>query len=73
MRVNLPAEDSYYLAEIKDGMIVATHGGATYLESSEPLSEIKEKLILLDSPIPVGFDEFNNTIFFKGTEYSEFE
>ena len=42
MRVNLPAEDSYYLAEIKDGMIVATHGGATYLESSEPLSEIKE-------------------------------
>ena len=54
-------------------MIVATHGGATYLESSEPLSEIKEKLILLDSPIPVGFDEFNNTILFKGAEYSEFE
>ncbi len=73
MRVNLPAEDSYYLAEIKDGMIVATHGGATYVESSEPLSEIKEKLILLDSPIPVGFDEFNNTILFKGAEYSEFE
>ncbi len=73
MRVNLPAEDSFYLAEIKDGMIVATYGGATYVESSEPLSEIKEKLSLLDSPIPVGFNEFNNTIFFKGSEYSEFE
>jgi len=73
MRMNLPAEDTYYLAEIKDGRIVATHEGVTYVDSSEPLSEIKEKLSQLDSPIPVGFDEFNNTIFFKGTEYSEFE
>lgn len=73
MRMNLPAEDTYYLAEIKDGRIVATHEGVTYVDSSEPLSEIKEKLSQLDSPIPVGFDEFNNTIFFKETEYSEFE
>ena len=67
--IGLPGET----VEIKDGRIVATHEGVTYVDSSEPLSEIKEKLSQLDSPIPVGFDEFNNTIFFKGTEYSEFE
>lgn len=73
MRVNLPAEDTYYLAEIKDGRITATHGGATYVDSSSPLASIKEELGQLDKPIPVGFDEFNNTIYFDGAEYSEFE
>ena len=73
MRVNLPAEDTYYLADVKDGRIIATYGGATYVDSDTPLAQLKKELNFLDKPIPVGFDEFNNTICFNGAEYSEFE
>ena len=73
MRVNLPAETQYYLADVKDGKIVATYSGVSYVDSSTPVSDIKDQLSQLDTPIPVGFGEFNNTIYFDGAEYSEFE
>lgn len=72
MRVNLPAETTCYLAYRKDGELVATHGAGTWIDASSPLSDIMEEMSPLDTVMPVGFDEFNNTIYFD-TEYSEFE
>lgn len=73
MRTNLPAETIYYLGEVKDGKILATYGGVSYVETDTPIATIKEELGKLDNPLPLGFDEFNMTIFFNGVEYSEFE
>lgn len=73
MRINLPAEMLYFLADVKDGKIVATHGGASYVEADSPVATMKEELGELEKPIPVGFGEFNNTIYFDGAEYSEYE
>lgn len=73
MRVNLPAETQYFLADVKEGQITATHGGVSYVEASSPVASIKNELSELEKPIPVGFEEFNNTIIFNGAEYSEFE
>lgn len=73
MRVNLPAETRYFLAEVTDGKIVATRGGMSYVEASSPLSEIEGELPVLEKPVRMGFDEFSNTIFFDGAEYSEFQ
>lgn len=73
MRVNLPAETTCYLAEVKDGMITATHAAGTWVDCDSPISAIMEEMFPLDKTIPVGFDEFNNTIYFNGGEYSEFE
>ena len=47
--------------------------GVSYVDPSTPVSDIKEQLSQLDTPIPVGFGEFNSTIYFDGAEYSEFE
>lgn len=73
MRINLPAEATTYLADIKDGRIVATHACGMYVDLERPLPEILEESVTLDKPIPVGFDEFNNTIYFYGAEFSEYE
>lgn len=73
MRVNLPAETQYYLADVKDGKIVATHSGVSYVEASSSLSDIESELSVLGKPVRMGFDEFSNTIFFDGAEYSEFQ
>lgn len=73
MRINMPAEMLYFLAEVKDRKIVATHGGASCIEAGSPIDTMKEELYELEKPIPVGFDEFNNTIYFNGAEYSEYE
>lgn len=67
-----PGGDTILSAEVKDGKIVATYSGVSYVDSSTPVSDIKEQLSQLDTPIPVGFGEFNNTIYFDGAEYSEF-
>lgn len=72
MRVNLPAESIYYLATIKDGKVVATHQ-IEYTESSTPVSEIMKNASALDKPIPVGYDEFQNSLYFDGLEFSEFD
>lgn len=73
MRVNLPAETRYFLAEVNDGVIKATHGGVSYVEASSPVASIKEELSELEKPLYMGFDEFNNTLYFDGAAYSEFE
>ena len=73
MRVNLPAEEYCYIADIKDGKIIATHRKYGSSDASEGLSAIMEAATKLDKPIPVGFSEFNNTLLFNGIEYSEFE
>lgn len=73
MRVNLPAETQYFLAEVSNGKITATHSGVAYVEASSPVDSIKEELFQLDNPIRVGFDEFNGTIYFDGAQYSEYE
>lgn len=73
MRLNTAAEMQYFLADVKDGKIIATHGGASCPDADSPIATIKEALDELEKPIPVGFDEFNNTIYFDGAEYSEYE
>lgn len=73
MRINLPAEMSSYLASVKDGKIVATHAAGTYIDPEAPLSDIQNEVFPLDKPIPLGFEEFNNTIYFDGAQYSEYE
>lgn len=72
MRVNLPAESLNYLATLKDGKVVATHL-ISYADASTPFSEIMESASVLDKPIPVGYGEFNNSIYFNGAEFSEFD
>lgn len=72
MRNNLPAETTCYVAERRDGTLVATHGAGTWVDASSPLAEIMEEMSALDTPLPVGFDEFGNTLYFDGGEYSEF-
>lgn len=73
MRVNLPAETQYFLADVKDGRIIATHSGVSYVDASSPVADIRNELFDLEKPVRMGFDEFNNTIYFDGAEYSEFE
>lgn len=72
MRVNLPAESLNYLATLKDGKVVATHL-ISYADESTPMSEIMESASALDKPIPVGYGEFNSSIYFNGAEFSEFD
>ena len=73
MRVNLPAESYSYIATVKDGKITATHSSGVWVDPDRPLNEILNDLYPLEKQIPVGFDEFNNTIFFNGAEFSEYE
>ena len=73
MRENLPAESQSYLGKIKDGTITATHQVGTYVDEEASLSAILDEMTKLDNPIPMGFDEFGNTIYFDGGLYSEFE
>jgi len=74
MRVNLPAESWSYLATLKDGRIIATHSSGMWVDSEDrPLKDILEEVSPLDKPVPVGYGEFNNTIYFNGAEFSEFE
>lgn len=73
MRVNLPAESYCYIADIKDGRIIATHQKYGYGDASEGLAALMEEAGELDKPMPVGFSEFNSTLIFDGIEYSEFE
>ncbi len=72
MRENLPAETVCYLADVNEGVITATHSGM-WIDADIPVATIKEEFSALEKPLPVGFDEFNNTIFFNGSEFSEFE
>lgn len=73
MRVNLPAESQSYVAELKDGKITAKYSCAKYVDEGKPLKEILNEMEKLEKPIPMGFDEFNNTLYFNGGEFSEFE
>lgn len=73
MRVNLPAEDYCYIADIKEGRIIATHQKYGYGDASEGLAALMEDAGELDKLMPVGFSEFNSTLIFDGIEYSEFE
>lgn len=74
MRVNLPAESYTYIAEIKDGKVVAKYSSGIYIDTDRPLKEIMEEMgEPLDKPIPVGYDEFNSTLYFNGAEFSEFD
>jgi uncharacterized protein YgiM (DUF1202 family) len=72
MRVNLPAESYSYMAELKDGKVLATYGCGIYIDSDRPLNEILEEMSKLDKTIPVGYDEFNNTLYFNGAVFSEY-
>lgn len=73
MRVNLPAESFTYIADIKDGKVIATHGVGMYVDTSRPLGEIMQEMgEPLKKPIPVGFDEFGNAIYFNGASFSEY-
>lgn len=73
MRMNLPAEDYCYIADVKDGKIVATHQKYGYSDESEALADILEAAQALDHPMPVGFNEFNEALIFDGIEYTEDE
>lgn len=73
MRENLPAETSCFVADRKDGTLVATHAAGTWVDATSPLADIMEEMSTLDTPVPVGFDEFGNTIYFDGAVYSEYE
>ncbi len=75
MRTNLPAETWNWLADVNaDGTIVATHQLMTpYVDTDQPIEKIMEDADKLDSTIPVGFGEFNNTLYFNGWVFSEFE
>ena len=75
MRMNLPAETYNYLADVNtDGTVVATHQLMTsWVDTDQPLETIMEDADKLDSVIPVGFGEFNNTLYFNGWVFSEFE
>lgn len=75
MRVNLPAESSTYIAEIKDGKVIATYGVGIYVVTDgRSIKEIIEEMgEPLAKPIPVGFNEFDNTIYFNGAVFSEFD
>lgn len=75
MRVNLPAETYNYLADVNsDGTVVATHQlMTTWVDTDLPLEKIMEDADRLDITIPVGFGEFNNTLYFNGWVFSEFE
>lgn len=73
MRINLPAESHYYLATVKDGKVIATHAIMGYADSSTPMNEIMENASELDKQIPVGYGEFNDTLFFNGLEFSQYQ
>lgn len=74
MRVNLPAESSTYIAEIKDGKVIATYGVGTHVDTKRPLKEILEEMgEPLAKPIPLGYDEFGNTLYFNGAKFSEYD
>ncbi len=73
MRVNLPAESYCYIANVKGGRIIATHRRFEWGDASEGLKSLMENADKLDTPKPVGFDEWNNTLIFDGILYSEFE
>ncbi|MDE7378739.1 MAG: SH3 domain-containing protein [Paraprevotella sp.] len=73
MRVNLPAESYCYIADVKDGKIIATHQRFEWGDASEGLKSLMENADKLEQPKPVGFDEWNNTLIFDGILYSEFE
>lgn len=73
MRVNLPAESTTYIADIKDGRIIVTHGTGMWIDTDKPLKKIMEEMgEPLSKPIPVGFDEFGNTLYFNGATFSEY-
>lgn len=73
MRLNLPAETVYYLADVREGRITATYSGTGYVEPTASLSSIKAEMSELSTPIPLGYSEFNNGVYFDGAEFSEFE
>ena len=74
MRVNLPAESSTYMSEIRDGKVVATHCVSTWIDTDRPVKEILEDMgEPLEKTIPVGFNEFDNTIYFNGAVFSEYD
>lgn len=74
MRVNLPAESCTYIAEIKDGKVIAIYGTGTWVDIERPLKEILEDMgEPLEKAIPIGFNEFGNTIYFNGAVFSEFD
>ncbi len=74
MRVNLPAESWNYMATVKDGKVVATHNlGMSWIDPDQPYETLMEEAEPLAIPLPVGFDEFNNTLYFNGAVFSEFE
>lgn len=74
MRVNLPAESTTYIAEIRDGKVVATHCAATWVDTERPIKAILEDMGQpLEKPIPIGFNEFGNTIYFNGAVFSEYD
>lgn len=72
MRTNLPADTWNYLAEYVDGHLTATHRMPVYVDTDQSIDQIIAEGDKLDTPLPVGYDEFNNTIYFMGT-FSEFE
>lgn len=73
MRVNLPAESCFYIADVKDGKVIATHQLFVWKDVSEGLESLMEDAEKLQKPKPVGFYEWNNTLIFDGNSYSEFE
>ena len=73
MRVNLPAEATYYLADLKDGTITATHKGGMWVDPDSSIADITKEMSPLANPVRVGFDEFNTTIYFDGASYSEYQ
>ena len=72
MRVNAPAESYSYVAELNDGKVIATYGCGIYVDKDMPLKEILGEMSQLEKKIPVGFDEFNNTLYFNGAVFSEY-
>lgn len=72
-RTNLPAMGYYWLATVKDGTVVATHQVISYVGGSTPMEEIMELAEPLEKPLPVGYDEFQNTLFFNGLSFSQYE
>ncbi|MCM1483182.1 MAG: SH3 domain-containing protein [Muribaculaceae bacterium] len=73
MRINMPAESYTYIATIKDGKVIATHYGHAWVDTEMPMSEILADMLPLEENVPVGYNEFNNTLYFEGAEFSEYE
>lgn len=74
MRKNLPAETYNYMATVKDGKVVATHNlGMSWKDPDDGYDKLMEDASPLEKPLPVGFDDFNNTLYFNGAVFSEFE